>query len=261
MCFGSQQFKKTRGKRLHHHLIELLKDLPISKNTTILDMGCGRGDIALYLARKAKKVVGIDYSKDAIELARQTQKQFPTVIRKKTQFMRMNVKHLKFPDDYFDLVISIDVFEHLYKNECEQAMKELSRVMKKEGHLYVHTGPNSWLYNWVYPLYILPMNTLLTKLDQLMKGISYAPLPNDPRTEEEKGQHVNEPSYFYLRNLFRRHHLEGRLHIEIGFKKTGTGFRTHLYNALVTLYPLSQLFPLNLLFGWVFIGLLTNKKA
>lgn len=260
VCLGSEQFKRSKGRKIHPNLIRLLKDLPITSETTVLDMGCGRGDIALYLARKAKRVIGIDYSKDAIELAKQAEKHFPSAIRKKTSFARMNVKRLAFPENTFDLVISIDVLEHLHKNEVEQAMKELSRVIKNDGMLFLHTGPNAWLYNYVYRFYVHPINTLLTQIDQRIKGITYQPLPKEPRIAEEKEQHVNEPTYFYLRELFNRHRFIGKIHTEIGFLKQGNSLRTRFYNLVTTLYPLSKLFPLNLLFGWVFIARLTNSK-
>jgi ubiquinone/menaquinone biosynthesis C-methylase UbiE len=260
VCLGSEEFKRSGGKKIHPRLRLLLDQLMIGKTTRVLDVGCGRGDITLFLAKKAKEAVGIDYSKDAIVLANQAKKGFPQAIQEKTKFSVMNIKTLDFPDNYFDLIICIDVLEHLYKDEAVEAMSAMKRVLKPGGVFFVHTGTNRWLYDFIYPFYILPVNKLITKIDQLLKGVSYDALPKDPRTKEEKIQHVNEPTYFYLKDLFRKFGFEGKIQIEIGYVKPVKGIKTRIYNALVALYPLSVVYPLNILFGWVFIAALKNRK-
>lgn len=260
VCLGSEEFRKSNGKIIHDRWKNHLKDLKIAKDARILDVGCGRGDITLYLARKAKFTIGIDYSKDAISLANKIKKKFNSSIKKKTQFRVMNIKKLNFPNDFFDVVICIDVLEHLHKKEVEKSLREISRVLKKDGVLFVHTGPNKILYNITYKWYILPMNKVLTKIDQLIKRKKYSSFPKDPRIPIEKEQHVNEPTYFYLRTIFKKYNFEGTIRIEIGYLKPIKNFRTYVYNILTTLYPLSKLYPFNTLFGWAFIAYLKNKK-
>ncbi|MEK7571937.1 MAG: methyltransferase domain-containing protein [Patescibacteria group bacterium] len=260
VCLGSEEFKKTKGRELHPRLRQLLQTIPIPSDAKILDVGCGRGDISYYFANKGHLSIGIDYAEAAIDIAEKLKKISDPKVKKFLQFHQMDIKKLQLPDNYFDVVICIDVLEHLYKEEVPLALNEISRVLKKDGILFVHTGPNRLLYNFTYRWYILPMNKLLTKIDQVIKGKKYNPLPDDPRTPEEKIQHVNEPTYFYLKNLFKKYHFTGKLQIEIGFVKKGKGLRTTVYNALTTLYPLSRFTPINLLFGAIFIGVLRNNK-
>ena len=82
-------------------------------------------------------------------------------------------------------------------------------MLKRDGILFVHTGPNRILYDVVYKWYIFPINKLLTKIDQFIKRKEYYSFPKDPRTPIEKEQHVNEPTYFYLQNIFKKHNFEG----------------------------------------------------
>ena len=260
VCLGSEEFRKSRGKILHPRLQHLLKNLSIDETTKILDIGCGRGDILLFLGRKAKFSIGIDYSKAAIHLANQTKKRFPKNVQKKVMFHRMNMKRLNFPNDYFDLVLCIDVLEHVYTDEVEKTMKEISRVLKPNGVFFIHTGPNKVLNDFTYPRYILPMNRFLTKIDQIITRKKYAPLPNNPRTNEELKQHVHEPTFFYLQNLYRKFSFSGGIQMEIGYIKPVTTIKTIAYNALVALYPLSKIFPLTILFGWNFVSQLRNEK-
>lgn len=259
-CLGSEEFKKTKGKKLHPNVLKLLSYLPDVKGKRILDVGCGRGDIALYLAKQAEEVIGIDYSKDAIILANKARKGFPEEVLEKVSFRVMNAKKLEFPDNYFDIIINIDVFEHLYHKELTKSLYEMSRVLKKDGILFVHTCTNKILCDVTYKWYVLPMNKLLTRIDQMIKGTKYNPLPNDPRTEYEKEQHINEPTYYYLKKLFDNHNYRGEMIMDIGCLKEGKSLRTKLYNFAVALYPVSKLFPLNTLFAWAFICIMKNKK-
>lgn len=260
VCPGSEEFKESGGKKLHPRLKKLLQQIKIDKSTKILDVGCGRGDIALYLGKDAKEAVGIDYSEEAIKLANSTKKNFPLAMRKKVYFRFMNVKKLSFPDNYFDIVICIDVLEHLYKEEAKKAMGEIKRVLKKDGILFIHTGTNKILHDYTYKYYIYPLNKLITRIDRFIKGFPYDFLPKDPRTVDEKRQHVNEPTHFYLKNLFSEFKFEGKIKTEIGYVKPIRSIKTIIYNAIIALYPLSAIYPLSVIFGWVFICKLKNNK-
>lgn len=259
-CLGSEEFKKSGGKELHPRVQKLFRNLNITKGMRILDLGCGRGDIALFLAKNAKECIGIDYSKDAIKIAKSAVIHFPKSIQNKINFKVMSAKKINFPDSYFDLIVCVDVFEHLYKEELEIAMKEISRVLKKDGILFTRTVTNKILYEYTYKYYIYPVSNFLSWIDQKTKNIRYNYLPRDPRVKEEKMQHVNEPTYFYLIDLFKRHRFKGNIQIEIGYLKNIKSLRSIIYNFLITLYPVSELFPLSLLFGWAFICKMKNCK-
>lgn len=260
VCLGSEEFKKSKGRKLHPRVRSLIQKIKLSKNMTVLDIGCGRGDLVLSMAKKVFRAYGIDYSKNAIEIAEKTKRTFPKSIRDKTFFSKMNIKEMSFPDDTFDVIVCIDVFEHLYKEEMEIAMKEIKRVLKPNGTLFVHTGTNRYLNDYVYKYYTYYMNYLLTWIDRVVKQTSYDPLPKDPRTKEEKSGHVNEPTYFYLASLFKRYNFVGKIESEIGYIKPVKNVKTSLYNFLIAWYPLSAIYPFNTLFSWVFICTMQNKK-
>jgi ubiquinone/menaquinone biosynthesis C-methylase UbiE len=260
VCAGSEEFKKSHGKKLLPRLEKLLRQIQTDGSTRILDIGCGRGDISLYLAKNAGEVTGIDYSKEAIDLANSVKKTFPPSVYGKVNFQVMNVKKLSFPDNYFDVVICIDVLEHLYREEAEKALSEIKRVLKKNGILFLQTDVNRLLYDYAYKYYIFPVNKILTKLDQLVRRVSYESLPRDPRTIDEKTQHVNEPTYFYLKKLFSKFDFKGKIKTEIGYIRPVKSFKTVIYNSIIAFYPLSAIYPLNIIFGWVFVCKLKNIK-
>lgn len=93
------------------------------KNATrILIGGCSFGFLVMMLRDKGYEAKGIDVSEYAIKNAS------PKI---KPHLKLMNIKKIGHPDDCFDLVALFDVMEHLYLEEIEQAVKEISRVAKK----------------------------------------------------------------------------------------------------------------------------------
>ncbi|TAK07662.1 MAG: class I SAM-dependent methyltransferase, partial [Candidatus Manganitrophaceae bacterium] len=79
-------------------LAELTKGKHYSR---ILDVGCGSGLQAVHLAPYADEVVGIDLSKELIEVAKERCKAYPNV-----KFQVANACQLPFPDQSFDFLIS-----------------------------------------------------------------------------------------------------------------------------------------------------------
>ena len=90
---------------------------------SILDVGCGEGFTLNRLREKGigKKLEGLEYSKDAIALGRET---YPDI-----KISQGSIYKLPYKDNAFDLVLCTEVLEHLDKPQ--DALKELVRVSKK----------------------------------------------------------------------------------------------------------------------------------
>jgi 2-polyprenyl-6-hydroxyphenyl methylase/3-demethylubiquinone-9 3-methyltransferase len=69
---------------------------------SVLELGCGYGRVALRLAERAGKVVGIDTAADSIILARQLAGPDPRL-----EFHCMDALALKFDDASFDMVVCV----------------------------------------------------------------------------------------------------------------------------------------------------------
>jgi SAM-dependent methyltransferase len=46
----------------------------------------------------------------------------------------------------------VDVYEHLHPHEIAATLGEIKRILRPGGLLVVHTGPNTWFYEYGYPL-------------------------------------------------------------------------------------------------------------
>ncbi|MBI3485824.1 class I SAM-dependent methyltransferase [Candidatus Daviesbacteria bacterium] len=122
----------------------------------ILDMGCGEGtriNLILATINTSPQAYGIDVNKLAIEKAR---KQYP-----KINFTKGNLEKLPFKDNFFDLVYSAYVFEHLMNPET--VMEEARRVLKPKGMLVI-IAPNFGSPNRRSP------NSKEKKINKLIKG-------------------------------------------------------------------------------------------
>ncbi len=80
----------------------------INKKDVVLDLGCDIGDTSFVISEHAKEVVGIDYSKNAIEFAKQRYKRnnLTFIYGEALEFLKTNKKK-------FDVLILSHILEHL----------------------------------------------------------------------------------------------------------------------------------------------------
>ncbi|KKQ73861.1 MAG: Methyltransferase type 11 [Candidatus Woesebacteria bacterium GW2011_GWB1_38_5b] len=100
----------------------------------ILDAGCGTGLLAKKLG-KYGDVVGLDLSDDALSFAR----------KRGVKVKKGSISMLPFKTNEFDVLISIDVINHLWVKDELKAFREFYRVLKPGGLLIMRVSANPWL--------------------------------------------------------------------------------------------------------------------
>ena len=114
----------------------------------ILDVGCGTGNFSIKLSQLGCSVVGIDVSENMLEIAKKKSARLNLNIK----FLHGNSEELPFDDESFDAVISITAIE--FFTNWGKSIKEMLRVIKKEGSLVIGTinKNSSWgkLYSTTY---------------------------------------------------------------------------------------------------------------
>ena len=106
----------------------------------VLDLCCGTGDLAIWLARLAPvgaEVVGLDYSLPMLERAREKAGRFS--LENSLTFVHGDVNDLPFRDGYFDAIGISFAFRNLtYKNpRTERYLQEVVRVLKPGGEFVI----------------------------------------------------------------------------------------------------------------------------
>lgn len=102
--------------RFYEHLLATIEP---SRPGSMLDAGCGEGEtLARFGSSLPARTAAIDISPTAVEF---TARQFPAV-----RVERHSVDDLPFPDKSFDLVVCLEVLEHL--PDPLAGLSELARV-------------------------------------------------------------------------------------------------------------------------------------
>ncbi len=101
----------------------LLKDKD-PKGLYILEIGCGNGVDSIAFGKEGCKVVGIDISPEAIDVAKGNND------LKNVKFQVGDAENLTFKDSQFDLVYSMAV---LHSSDLKKSISEVSRVLKDDG--------------------------------------------------------------------------------------------------------------------------------
>lgn len=120
--------------------IYLKKDF---KNLVALDVGSGEGEFATAMAKRFKKVVGVEPFKEACEYAKN---HIPKKI-KNVSFVNSKIEQYK-SKQRFDLITAVTIFEHL--SDQKKAFDKIFSLLKKDGIIYI-TAPNKyWLFEQHY---------------------------------------------------------------------------------------------------------------
>jgi len=132
ICYGGYRYLEGRWEKVARAMVEHY-NLP--SNPKILDIGCGKGFL-LYDFLKLipdAEIHGIDISSYAIANSKEE-------IRDRLQVG--NATALPWPDNSFDLVISITTLHNLHAYDLDLALREMERVGKNNKYLCVESYRN-----------------------------------------------------------------------------------------------------------------------
>jgi ubiquinone/menaquinone biosynthesis C-methylase UbiE len=114
------------GKHARNLYPALLKKLSSLEYDTILDLGCGTGEVMRAIISEApeKNIYGIDLSENMAQKAKDK-------LKSRASVSIGDAEHLPYADEVFDVVYCNDSFHHYPKPET--VMAEVSRVLKPGG--------------------------------------------------------------------------------------------------------------------------------
>ena len=119
---------------LHHRYLRRALDHAAISPREILDAGCGTGDHTIYLAQRfpEARVVGVDIDEQRVARNRRNAEllRVPNVSFEVQDLTRLPWR------DRFDLVVSIDVLEHI--TEQQQAIRSLFDSLRRGGRFFFH---------------------------------------------------------------------------------------------------------------------------
>lgn len=138
--FTGERFVPTeQGVIRQEHLHRYAWCLPLAEGKDVLDVASGEGYGSAMLAGRARSVVGVDISHEAVAHASSQYRGIGNL-----QYIQGSAASIPLADDSVDVVVSFETIEHL--NEQEEMMAEIRRVLRPDG-IMVMSSPNKEVYS------------------------------------------------------------------------------------------------------------------
>ncbi|MDT0574840.1 cyclopropane-fatty-acyl-phospholipid synthase family protein [Croceicoccus sp. F390] len=128
-------------------LAHIASKLALAPGQQVLDIGCGWGGMAIYLAKHADvQVTGITLSAEQLALAKT--RASDAGVADRVRFELVDYRDLATSGRQFDRVVSVGMFEHVGQPQFRTFFRSLARLMKQDAVALVHTigrmgGPGS----------------------------------------------------------------------------------------------------------------------
>jgi len=109
----------------NRHILQWLGDV---RGLSLLDLGSGCGEAAVYFAKRGAHVTAVDLSSDMLDLVQRVAKAHGVSLAT----AQMSADELKFPDATFDVVYAANLLHHVDIPKC---LDEIHRVLKPGGRV------------------------------------------------------------------------------------------------------------------------------
>ncbi len=109
-------------------LQEIITELEINSGELILDAGVGTGNLAVLMEKAGAKVMGLDFSQEALNAYKNKNSRAQTILHDLTQ-------KLPFQNNYFNKIVSNNVLYNIPKEKRLNIIMELKRVLKPGGKI------------------------------------------------------------------------------------------------------------------------------
>lgn len=123
----------------------------------VLDLGCGTGVCTFDIAKKSKKIVGIDISLRAIQKAKKN----PMTKKLGVRFIVGDAEDIHFNDNTFDIVVNTALLQ--YFDKPQKVIEEIHRVLKPDGIALIEVPLKYGVY------YFKPLMSFLTSKKDIGK--------------------------------------------------------------------------------------------
>ena len=146
---------ETLEQAQHNKRRLLAAKLNLAPGQTILDIGCGWGDLALYLAGlEDVEVTGVTLSREQADLAQARAREAGLDGR-----VRFALKDYRELEGRFDRIVSVGMFEHVGVHHYGEFFGKLNALMDDDGlaliHSIGHMSPpgtaSPWLRKYIFP--------------------------------------------------------------------------------------------------------------
>lgn len=112
-------------------------DIYLKRKARILDLGCGGGRNAQYLAEEGCEVHGLDISPSAVSFCEGRLKRFNL----NGTFKQGEITHIPYEDGIFDGIVCVAALDHVTMKGAKKAIKEMRRVKSPGSTIFITFDP------------------------------------------------------------------------------------------------------------------------
>ena len=119
-------------------LAHIAAKLAIAPGHKVLDIGCGWGGMAIFLARNYDvRVLGITLSEEQLALARE--RAADAGVEDRVTFELIDYRDLAARKETFDRIVSVGMFEHVGRPQFEAFFQACTALLDADGVMLLHT--------------------------------------------------------------------------------------------------------------------------
>ena len=221
----------------------------IRRGMTIVDVGCGRGDVIYAALKEEVRLIGIDYSQEAMAMSSSLRETLSDAHQRLISLVLADGAELPLHSRSVGTIFLMDVVEHLYPDQLRQCLRGCMRVLREGGRVIIHTSPNRWYNDFGYPFWERPINRAINLL--FRQRLLDRPI----RSEIDLRCHVNEQTITTLRKELQRCGLRAKVWLGVEYllpvKKEHRVMQIAevMRQMVCHVYPLSLCYPLKALFS------------
>ncbi len=165
--------ERAQRNKLRH----IAAKLALEPGHKVLDIGCGWGSMALYLAEAADvEVLGVTLSREQCALARERAKE--RGLDNRVRFELIDYREVTGP---FDRIVSIGMFEHVGVAHYPEFFAKLGDLLNQDGTALLHSigrkgGPGTtaaWIRKYIFPgSYVPALSETLSAVEPTELSVS-----------------------------------------------------------------------------------------
>lgn len=133
----------------------IMQKLLLQPGQRVLDIGCGFGGMALYLAKNANvEVVGLTLSKEQLAVATERARQAGLSDR-----VKFYLRDYRFETTQYDRIVSVGMFEHVGLPQYQTFFDQCQKLLTPDGIMLLHSiglssrpaPTNPWILKYIFP--------------------------------------------------------------------------------------------------------------
>ncbi len=166
--------EEAQESKKRHISAKLLINRP---GLRVLDIGCGWGGLALYLAAETgAQVTGITLSEEQVKAARERAERAGLTHR-----VSFHLRDYRLEETTYDRIVSIGMFEHVGKPHYPAFFRKLRELLAEDGVALLHSigradrpgSTNPWIRKYVFPgSYCPALSEVLPVIERQMLSVT-----------------------------------------------------------------------------------------